>query len=45
MKSESGYPCMPPSFVNRSEELSRIQRAYESESAEFIRKLDSLVGL
>ena len=36
MKSEIGYQCMPPSFVNRSEELSRIQRAYESESAEFI---------
>lgn len=27
---------MPPSFVNRSEELSRIQRAYGSDSAEFI---------
>lgn len=36
MNSASGYPRMPPSFVNRSEELSRIQRAYESDSAEFI---------
>ena len=33
MKSESGYPCMPPSFVNRSEELSRIQRAYSGSEA------------
>jgi len=27
---------MPPSFVNRSEELSRMQRAYESDTAEFV---------
>jgi len=27
---------MPPSFVDRAEELSRIQRAYESATAEFI---------
>jgi len=29
-------PRMPPSFVNRVEELSRLERVYESDTAEFV---------
>lgn len=36
---------MPPSFSNRSEELSRIQRPYENDSAEFIQLLDGQMSV